>query len=468
MIKAFLISSLFTLIWPALNIKKRVILLLLVAHAVANILLAFYAYRDHSEAIVTFSIFSKYIISFKENKLGWTLLSIIIPLWLPSYLYSASYLFKSKEGRDTRFLFFLNLSLILCIFLSLSANAITMYILYELITFSTIPLVSHNNNPVTRAAVIKYINYLVYLSTLLFLPSIIYLSMYYDCGQFEAGGNKLMNNDEPYLKYLIIGTIFGIAKSAIFPFFGWLPAAMAANYPTSGALHAVVVVNSGIYCITKFIYEFYGTYVFQVFLDQNQYILILPSIGVVYAGINGIFENNIKKILAWSTISYLNLIIVILFSNLGATYAMTGLLIHSYVKITLFFLFGYLYLQKGATKIQDLSGVASHFPLFYCIVILSALILSSPPVPILGAFKTIVKDQAYYMGFPIMLLTVVISTFFNFIYLGRIILFMSSKSNAEKVRINYFDTCVVMFCGTFIMSICIICNIKSIYTTLFI
>ena len=100
---------------------------------------------------------------------------------------------------------------------------------------------------------------------------------------------------------LLLMFIFGIAKAAIFPLHQWLPAAMAAHYPVSALLHAVVVVKTGLFCIYKIlIYVFGLSYLHTLFVEFN-WIILFPVITIIYSDIKALQNNNIKMVLAYST-----------------------------------------------------------------------------------------------------------------------------------------------------------------------
>ncbi|MDX1917225.1 MAG: proton-conducting transporter membrane subunit, partial [Rickettsiaceae bacterium] len=464
MLKLYILSLCATLAWPFLKVSRPANALPIVIHGLFNLFLSIVIYIGKIDLTYETIIFTKYQLLLKASNPGWVLIFLILYLWIPSYLYAVNYLKKSGEGRDGRFLFFLNLTFLLGVVLGLAANLLTLYIFYELITLSTLPLVGHNsNNHATKNALMKYSFYLLSSSICLLLPVVIYANSYLGKGLFELEGNIFLRGSNECLVLMILGGIFGIAKTSILPLSNWLPAAMAANYPTSAALHAVVVVNAGIYSLYKYIYEFIGYDNFAKFTEQNTYVLLIPISGIIYAGVNAIFENNIKKILAWSTVAYMNLLVAIIFSPLENLYLFIGLILHSLAKITLFFIFGFLYLAKKYTNLNDLVGMRSSDPFVYLLVSLCSIIISAPPIFLLGDFKKIIKDTAFNIEDKILLITIILSTFFSFIYLGRILCYMGIKSGASKQIFEYDIISFGILCSTFFAAIVILSYLKYLH-----
>ena len=119
----------------------------------------------------------------------------------------------------------------------------------------------------------------------------------------------------------VLVLIAGISKSAQFPFHVWLPDAMAAITPVSAYLHAAAVVKAGIFLLMRFTPAFYAT---------PAWIYTLVTIGLITAVIGGWFalaQTDLKKLMAYSTVSQLGLIVAAV--GVGTEAALAAAILHT-------------------------------------------------------------------------------------------------------------------------------------------
>ncbi|MEF3254428.1 MAG: monovalent cation/H+ antiporter subunit D family protein, partial [Deferribacterales bacterium] len=164
----------------------------------------------------------------------------------------------NNEKKQTRFFVFFSISMFGAMGAAFSVNLFTLYIFYELITFSTYPLVAHKETDEALQGARRYLTYLLLTSVIFFLPALIYVYNVAGTLEFTLGG--VFNNDIPNKKILgvmLLFFVFGSAKAALMPFHLWLPSAMVAPTPVSALLHAVAVVKTGVFVIIRvFVYIF--------------------------------------------------------------------------------------------------------------------------------------------------------------------------------------------------------------------
>lgn len=423
-------SALLTLFWPLIFSSKSYIhRIAILIQFIFQIYLIVTSVADIAEAgMSSYDLYIEYsvnyfLLSIKVSRIGLIFASLIIILWPAAYFYSISYLESSGEGSESRFLFFLNLSICSALLLSISGDLITLFICYEMLTLSTIPLIAHKYTEHVNQALKKYILYLVGASLCIWLPAILYINGS-GWAIFNVGGNEVIADFSTKMQIILLAlSIFGIAKAAIFPMHSWLPSAMAANYPTSAVLHAVVVVNAGIYCIYKVITEIFGIDLIACLLLENRGIQYILLFGIFYSGLMAIFQNTFKKVLAWSTVVQLNLITLIALSGSKIFFVISvwALIIHSFSKITLFFCGGYIYIRNYATKLDEFRGVAKGFK-----IIFTCFILAIIPMKFL-TYKYILIECAKSLENKILLFAIIISSMISFIYFGKIFIEMSSR-----------------------------------------
>ena len=157
---------------------------------------------------------------------------------------------------------------------------------------------------------------------------------------------------------LVLLLVGALSKSAIFPFHFWLPGAMAAPTPVSAYLHAAAMVKAGIYLIARFA---------PIYAIAEPWRPIVISLGVftmLLGGVQALRESDLKRILAFGTVSQLGFLTVVL--GFGTQEAALGglalLLSHALFKSALFLVVGIIDRQLSTRDISELSGVGRQAP----------------------------------------------------------------------------------------------------------
>ncbi len=163
----------------------------------------------------------------------------------------------------------------------------------------------------------------------------------------------------PLVEAAIVMLLVGaLSKSAIFPFHFWLPGAMAAPTPVSAYLHAAAMVKAGIYLIARFS---------PVFAESAAWRPILVSLGVLtmlIGGYQALRESDLKRILAFGTVSQLGFFAVIAgYGTADAALAALALVLsHALFKSALFLIVGIIDRQLSTRDVAELSGVGRQAP----------------------------------------------------------------------------------------------------------
>ena len=192
---------------------------------------------------------------------------------------------------------------------ALSGNLLTLFIFYEVLTISTWPLVTHKQTEAARAGGRVYLGVLLVTSIGLFLPAIIWTWAVAGTVDFTPGG-ILYGVISPGAAAILLGMfVLGVGKAAVMPVHRWLPAAMVAPTPVSALLHAVAVVKAGVFTITKVVIYIFGID-FLADVPLEKYLIYLAGFTVVAASIVALKQVEIKRMLAYSTISQLSYIVM--------------------------------------------------------------------------------------------------------------------------------------------------------------
>ena len=323
-------------------------------------------------------------ISFHVDGLGCVFGSLVAVLWPIATFYAFEYM--KHEGRENTFFTFFTMTYGITVGIAFAANLMTLYLFYELLTFVTLPLVMHGMSKKSIFAGRRYVTYSVGGAAFAFI-GIAFILTFGDSIHFEYGGvldgsYSVLQQNLLLVAYLF--TVFGFGvKAAIFPLHKWLPTASVAPTPVTALLHAVAVVKAGAFAIIRITYFSFGT----DFLKGTyaQYILMAASLlTILFGSTMALKEMHLKRRLAYSTISNLSYIVfgASLMTSEGLRGALTHMVVHGVVKITLFFCAGAVLYKTGKEYISDLQGMGKRMPVtFACFAIGSVALVGIPPLP---------------------------------------------------------------------------------------
>ena len=297
------------------------------------------------------------------DALSMFLITLSALLWLFTTIYAIGYL----EGAPfrSRFFGFFSLCVSATVGIALAGDLLTFLVFYELLTLTTYPLVAHKGSEKALKAANTYLKYTlgggaVLLVATAWLYQTAGTLTFREQGFIEAvaDGNGVVLTVIFFL--FIIG--FGV-KAALVPLHGWLPKAMVAPAPVSALLHAVAVVKAGAFGIVRVVSDVYGI----EFSDQMGLLTplaIAASFTIVYGSIRALSQDDLKRRLAFSTVSQVSYIT--LGMALGSPLAALGGIVHlvhqGVMKITLFFCAGNLAETAGIFRISQMNGIGRRMP----------------------------------------------------------------------------------------------------------
>ncbi|RDI52254.1 monovalent cation/H+ antiporter subunit A [Microvirga subterranea] len=201
----------------------------------------------------------------------------------------------------------------------------------------------------------------------------------YDLDVVLASGNKIRGSSL-YLPALILVLLGALTKSAQFPFHFWLPHAMAAPTPVSAYLHSATMVKAGVFLLTL---------LWPVLAGTEAWFYIVVSAGLctlVLGAYAAIFQQDLKGLLAYSTISHLGLITILLglSSPLATVAAVFHTINHATFKASLFMAAGIIDHETGTRDIRRLSGLFRFMPITATLAMVAAAAMAG--VPLLNGF----------------------------------------------------------------------------------
>ncbi len=302
-------------------------------------------------------------LAFRVDALGLIFALTASVLWILNTFYSIGYMRAHHEPKQTRFYTCFALTLSATMGVAFSANLVTLYLFYEILTFVTYPLVAHKESKDAYAGANKYFFYLLGTSTAFLLPAIILTYSLSGTGTFNPAGILPQEANSLLLTLVFFLFLFGIGKAAIMPVHAWLPAAMVAPTPVSALLHAVAVVNTGVFCVLRIIFHVFGVDLMRT-LNLGVFAAGLASVTILTASIIALGRDNLKERLAFSTISQLSYIVLggALLSPSGMAGGVFHIANHAFSKITLFFCAGAIYVVTHKTHISQMNGIGRRMP----------------------------------------------------------------------------------------------------------
>jgi multicomponent Na+:H+ antiporter subunit D len=199
------------------------------------------------------------------------------------------------------------------------------------------------------------------------LLATIWLHSLIPTGEFDGGAavSSLPSQHYPTLQIIFVLFILGLGvKNALVPLHGWLPKAMVAPAPVSALLHAVAVVKAGAFGIVRVVYDVYGID-FAHSLELTTPLAVAAAITIIYGSVRALFQNDLKRRLAYSTVSQVSYIALgVAVVGPSATIGGVVHLVHQGImKITLFFCAGNLAETLHIHKISEMHGVGRRMPL---------------------------------------------------------------------------------------------------------
>ena len=206
------------------------------------------------------------------------------------------------------------------------------------------------------------------------------------------------------------------------PFHRWLPAAMVAPTPVSALLHAVAVVKAGVFTVVKVVIYIFG-FDFLSDLEISNWLTYIAGFTILTASIIALRQNNLKRRLAYSTISQLSYVVMATailapFSIIGAGLHIAA---HAFGKITLFFAAGSIYTVTHKTEVSQLDGVGRQMPWTMGAFAIGALSMIGVPPTAGFISKWYILHGAFDNEHVLAVVIVVLSTILNAGYLLPII-----------------------------------------------
>lgn len=357
---------LFGAILPFLKIKDRGFKLkLITVELIVELIGVIYVLFNPGIDITILEITKQISISFAPDNISNIFAVIAASIWLLVGIYAFEYM-KHEENEDRFFAFFIIAEGAL-LGMDYASNLAAMYIFFEMVTLSGLPLILHTLKKEAIFSALKYLFYSI-AGAFMALLGILFLSRYASSLEFTAGGTldmEAVKGHENLLKTVLFIAVVGMGtKAGLYPMHGWLPAAHPVAPAPASAVLSAVIAKSGVLGIIRFIYYIIGT----EFLAGTwvQYAWLGLAMFTIFMGSMMAYRENVfKKRLAYSTVSQVSYVLLGLFllSAEGVEGALMHTIFHAVIKTGLFLTAGSIIVHTGKTNVDELYGIGKKMPL---------------------------------------------------------------------------------------------------------
>jgi multicomponent Na+:H+ antiporter subunit D len=356
-------------------------------------------------------------LALQVEPLGMLFALVASGLWIVNSIYSIGYMRGNGETNQTRFFVCFALALAATMGIAFSANLFTLFVFYELLTLLTYPLVTHHGTDKARQGGRVYLGVLMGTSIVFLLPALVFVWHVAGTTDFRPGGVLAGRLEPAALAGLLALVMFGIGKAALMPVHRWLPAAMVAPTPVSALLHAVAVVKAGVFSVVKLV-----TYTFGIDTlagaGATQWLIVVAGFSIVAASVVALSADNLKRRLAYSTISQLSYVTLAaaVLAPLSLVGAVMHIAAHAVGKITLFFAAGSIYTAAHKTEVSELDGIGRRMPITMTAFAIGALSMIGLPPAVGFVSKWYMLSGAVGGGHWWVVAVITVSTLLNAAY----------------------------------------------------
>ncbi len=312
--------------------------------------------------------------------LAWTFVVLIAGIGLLVVLYARYYM--SPDDPVSRFFSFLLAFMGAMLGVVLSGNLIQIVLFWELTSLFSFLLIAywhHSQSARDGARIALTVTAAGGLSLLAGMLLLGHIVGSYDLDVVLDSGPRIVAHPL-YLTTLILVALGALTKSAQFPFHFWLPRAMAAPTPVSAYLHSATMVKAGVFLLAR---------LWPAMAGHEYWFWVLAPIGVatlVIGAFLALFQQDLKGLLAYSTISHLGLITLLLGlgSPLAAVAAIFHIINHATFKASLFMAAGIIDHEAGTRDVRRLGGLYRAMPITATLAMVAAAAMAG--VPLLNGF----------------------------------------------------------------------------------
>jgi NADH-quinone oxidoreductase subunit L len=368
-------------------------------------------------------------LSFMADSLSAVMIGFITSIGFLIHVYAVGYM-KGDAGFGKFFAYF-NLFMGSMLLLVLADTPIIMFIGWELVGLSSYLLIGyyHNDRANIKAANKAFI--LNRVGDFGFIMGILILFLVAGSSGFtfldiESGISEVSISSLTLIGVLLF--VGAMGKSAQIPLYVWLPDAMAGPTPVSALIHAATMVTAGVYMVARF------SFIYELIPNVGEFIAIIGAASAFFAAIIASYQSDIKKILAYSTMSQLGYMFIAVglgFYDEGIFHVFT----HAFFKALLFMGAGAVIIaMHHEQNIFKMGGLKSELKLVYATMLIATLAISGIP-PFAGFFsKDAILVSAYASGYSTIWVFASLTAALTSYYMFRLLFVVfHSKQNTKSL-----------------------------------
>ncbi|MEP7233135.1 MAG: NADH-quinone oxidoreductase subunit L [Ginsengibacter sp.] len=333
---------------------------------------------------------------FQIDQLTSLFLLIITGVGFLIHVYSASYMHEESQSGYGRYFSYLNLFVFSMLLLVMGGNYVVMFIGWEGVGLCSYLLIgfwfknNDYNNAAKKAFIMNRIGDVGFLLGIFWMLSTYGTVSYHELFNSQDGIITAIKTNTPVLTGITLLLFVGATgKSAQIPLYTWLPDAMAGPTPVSALIHAATMVTAGIYMIAR------SNIMYSLAPVTMNVVAIVGLATAIFAAVIALKQNDIKKVLAYSTVSQLGY----MFLGLGVgayTAAVFHVMTHAFFKALLFLGAGsVIHAMGGEQDINKMGGLGKKMRITYITFFIACLAISGIP-PFAGFFS---KDEILAAAF---------------------------------------------------------------------
>lgn len=318
--------------------------------------------------------------SLRLDGLSYMFAILVLLIGLLVILYAHYYL--SEKERIGRFFSYLLLFMGSMLGVVLSGNLLLLVVFWELTSLSSFLLIgfwSHSSEARKGARMALTVTG---MGGLALLAGALLIGQVVGSFEFDAifASADLLRASATYPIILVLVLVGAFTKSAQFPFHFWLPHAMAAPTPVSAYLHSATMVKAGVFLLAR---------MHPALAETDLWFIMVSLAGLVtllLGGIMAMYQRDLKGLLAYSTVSHLGLITLLLGLNteLSIVAALFHVVNHATFKASLFMAAGIVDHETGTRDMRRLSGLRHYMPFTFALALVASLAMAG--VPLLNGF----------------------------------------------------------------------------------
>lgn len=346
-------------------------------------------------------------LSFRLDALG--LLFSLLITGIGTLIFIYAYYYLSPQNSLSKLYVLLMLFMAAMLGISLSNNLILLLTFWELTSISSFLLVGYWSNYQAAQRGSRMALTITGMGGLAMLGGFVLLAQItgtYQIDQILMMTEQIQSHDlfVPTLLLILLGAF---TKSAQFPFHFWLPNAMAAPTPVSAYLHSATMVKAGIFLLARLLPIFAGAALY------HNLVTFIGLFTLCMAAFFAIFKEDLKGLLAYSTISHLGLIMCLLGigSPLAVAAAIFHIINHATFKAALFMIAGIIDHESGTRDLRKLSGLWQLLPFTATLTMITAASMAG--VPLTNGFlskEMFFTELVANLSGPVLLVSAIVAT----------------------------------------------------------